>query len=416
MQSVWVISPRHIFESTVLIIGIKISVIFTNLIIKYMYAFENKMFPAYRAIAMLVAVALVLWAVGYNIAPGQAEAANVTSFSDTLSDSAPNSPSNHTLIFTTPNGLLIGETIEYTFPAGFNLQNLDFNDMDLRDDGADQTLAAAAGAGTWGVSTTTTTITLETPTDTGVGSSSIIALFIGTHASSGATGDTQILNPSATSSYEIDVAGTMTDSGHTRVAIVENVAVTAQVNTQFTFTVSGTTTGVTVNGSPTTTASDTTPTSLPFGTLSAGTSVVLGQDLTVETNAVDGFVVTVYQDQNLQSSTGADIDGFVDGNYTDTPAAWISPSNSITNENTWGHWGLTSSDADLVGQGTDFGSDEWVAASTTPRVVFAHDDPADAQTFGVGYAHVGYQVQITSLQEAGDDYSTTLTYVATPTF
>jgi hypothetical protein len=31
-------------------------------------------------------------------------------------------------------------------------------------------------------------------------------------------------------------------------------------------------------------------------------------------------------------------------------------------------------------------------------------------------ARIGYQAQITALQEAGDDYSTTLTYVATPTF
>ncbi len=40
----------------------------------------------------------------------------------------------------------------------------------------------------------------------------------------------------------------------------------------------------------------------------------------------------------------------------------------------------------------------------------------DGVTDDIGAAQVGYQIQITALQEAGDDYSTTLTYIATPTF
>ena len=46
----------------------------------------------------------------------------------------------------------------------------------------------------------------------------------------------------------------------------------------------------------------------------------------------------------------------------------------------------------------------------------AHSGPSDGTTLGVGRATIGYQAQITALQEAGDDYSTTLTYIATPTF
>jgi hypothetical protein len=45
-----------------------------------------------------------------------------------------------------------------------------------------------------------------------------------------------------------------------------------------------------------------------------------------------------------------------------------------------------------------------------------HDGPADGTTDGVGDAYIGYQVQISPLQEAGDDYTTTLRYVITPTF
>ena len=42
--------------------------------------------------------------------------------------------------------------------------------------------------------------------------------------------------------------------------------------------------------------------------------------------------------------------------------------------------------------------------------------PADGTTAGIGAARIGYQVQISALQEAGDDYTTTLRYIATPTF
>ena len=140
---------------------------------------------------------------------------------------------------------------------------------------------------------------------------------------------------------------------------------------------------------------------------------MMAQDLSVLTNATNGFVVTVEQSQNLLSSTGADIDGFADGAYNNTPIAWTAPTAQLANEGTWGHWGLTSED----NLNTDeFGTDLWVAASTTPRQIFHHNGPADGVSANSGSTRVGYQVQISSLQEAGDDYTTTLTYIATPTF
>jgi hypothetical protein len=139
----------------------------------------------------------------------------------------------------------------------------------------------------------------------------------------------------------------------------------------------------------------------------------MAQDLFVTTNAANGFVVTVEQSQNLLSSTGADIDGFSNGAYTNTPTTWTSPTNSIADERTWGHWGITSED-DL--NANEFGTDLWVAASTTPRQVFTHATTSDGTTPNVGRTRIGYQAQIASLQEAADDYNTTLTYIATPTF
>lgn len=381
-----------------------------------MYVLHNKAHTALRALAMLVVVALSLWAVGAAPFFQKANAANVTSFSDTLSDSDLGVGANHTIRFTVPNGLTASQTIVLTFPTSpdnFVLPTgLDFADFDITDDGVEQTLGSSNGAAQWGVATTTTTITLTSPSGSSVSSSSVIVIEIGTNATSVATGDTQITNPDTTGSYEITVGGTMVDSGRTRVAILDNVVVTAAVNTSFTFTVYGLATSTEVNG--TSTSRTSTATAIPFGTLTNGVIQTLAQDLTVSTNAANGFAVTVEQDTNLLSSTGADIDGFANGNYLNTPGAWSAPSNSISNENTWGHWGLTSEDADL--NADEFGSNLWVSASTTPRTIFSHTDPADGSTPNIGSTTVGYQAQITALQEAGDDYTTTLTYIATPTF
>jgi hypothetical protein len=360
-----------------------------------------------QVIAGVVLSTLFLWSVGFPALVRSVEAASITNASDTLSDSDRGVASNHTIRFTTPNGILASQTIVLTFPSTPDVftipAQLFYYDIDILDDGVEQTLATSSAAGTWGVATTSTTITLTAPSDTTVASSSVITIEIGTNATSGTTGTRQIVNPSTTGSYEITVGGSMADSGAFRVAILDNVVVTANVDTTFDFTVAGLATSSSVNGTSTTITS--TATAIPFGTLTSGVIQTLAQQLTVTTNADNGFAVTVYQDSNLVSSTGADIDGFANGAYTDTPSAWTDPTANPSDERTWGHWGMTSGDADL------FGSNLWVSPSTTPRTVFSHNSVANATT-----TNVGYQTEISSLQEAGDDYTTTLTYIATPVF
>ncbi len=355
-----------------------------------------------QVIATISGIALLLWSISFPTVFRSVDAAAITNASDTLSDSDISVASNHTIRLTIPNGVVAGDTILFTFPGDFTLpQGLDYNDLDVTDDGVEITLDDTAAGAVWGVATTSTTIQLTT-SGSNVSSSSVIVVEIGTHATSGATGDTQLINPTA-GSYEITVGGSMVDSGSFMVVILDNVVVSANVNTNFSFTVDGVADGLTVNG--TTTSTSSTATSIPFETLSNGVIKTIAQDLTVTTNAASGFAVTVYQDTNLVSSTGADIDGFIDGDYTDTPMPWVAPSADPSDEKTWGHWGLTSSDPDL------FGSNLWVSPSTTPRTIFSHTSVVSAST-----TRVGYQAQISPMQEAGDDYSTTLTYVATPRF
>jgi hypothetical protein len=342
-----------------------------------------------------------------------AEAASITSASDTLTVSAPSQASNHTISFTTPNGMVIGQTIELAFQNTFTLGSIGVEDVDIVINGTTATTALSAAVATWGVSTTSTTVTFTTPTDGGVASATPIIIRIGTNAVDFGTGDTQIVNPSATTtSHYIDVGGTMQDSGQIRVAIVDQVQVSASVDTSLEFTVSGVNPGATVNTSPTTTSATSTSNSLPFGTLpNDGSTVMLAHDLSVTTNAKNGYTVTVEQTGDLQSSTGAVIDGFYDGQNTNTPTAWVAPTANISASTTWGHWGMTSDDFNVVARSAQFGADEWVSGSTTPIAITAHTGPVYATT-----TRIGYQVQITALQEAGDDYSTQLRYVATPVF
>lgn len=375
-----------------------------------MFVIPTKVGFTYRVVAMLVACAVVLWSVGVY---STAEAAQLNDVSNTLTDSDRDATAGHDIRFSIPPGSSLGsgDTISITFPAEFGTSTAtevaDTTEPDLTvTDGSGATVGSLTNFSAVGQ-----TISFE-------GVTAAAGEEVRVEIASGV-----IDNPDVAGSYEF-VVDTGTDTGRTRVAILDNVLVTAVVDTTFDFIVSGTATGTAVNGTSTDDA--TTATAIPFGTLVANEIKTLAQRLNVTTNAGSGYVVTVEQDGNLQSANGADIDSFIDGAYTDTPTAWEDPNDDedYLDEDTWGHWGLTTTDGNLQGNGTAFtGTNQWVAASTTPRAIMAHNDPSDGVTGttdatgdDVGETFIGYQIEITPLQEAADDYNTTLTYIATPTF
>jgi hypothetical protein len=349
----------------------------------------------HRVVAMLVACAVVLTSIGFCT---KAQAANLVEVKDTLSDSGPSVTSAHTFSFEIPVGSTLASTgtVSITFPSGFTgVTSLVTGNITVRKNGNLTTHSNFTAP--------SQTISFETGTSSTAGDVITVAVADGV-----------VTNPSGIQSYEFQIT-TPTDTGRTRVAIVNYVEVTAIVNTVFDFVVAGLGTSTSINGTSTT--GSTTATTIPFGVLAANGIYTLGQQLSVTTNARNGFVVTVEQDGNLQSSNGADIDSFANGNHTNTPATWTAPTNGLLLENEWGHWGLTSNDSDLNGgEFTSGGGNKWVAASTTPRLIFEHNGPANGITQDVGQVEVAYQVQVTPLQEAADDYSATLMYVATPTF
>lgn len=235
---------------------------------------------------------------------------------------------------------------------------------------------------------------------------------------------TGVTNPAAENSYIFYVynsesSGLVREQATLRVAIISDVWMTATILANLTFIVSGVASGQTVNGvdcDQTTTA-----TATPFGVLSTTASTTVCQQLQVATNADDGYIVTVEQDQELTSDSLSNINSFnnsPDGTGSTTPGAWAAPAGLLDNYNTYGHMGLTTNDADLSDMGAqyDFTGSQYVGLSgTSEQLVMSHTGPADLLTQNKGLARVAYTAEIMSLQEAGD-YESTLTYICTPTY
>ncbi len=225
---------------------------------------------------------------------------------------------------------------------------------------------------------------------------------------------TDVTNPGTAGDYTIIISthqagGAVIDSSEVKIYVIDDVTVTAHVAASLTFAVAGAATTTAINGD--TTTGSTTATDIAFKTLDVDTEQLMGQVLTVSTNANDGFTVTVQQDSNMLSAAGADIDSF----NTAAPADWVSPSTvlDILDDATYGYMGVASDDSDLAVPFTDGyyqGLD-----GTTALEVMSHSGAADGDTADKGKVSVMYNIEISDLQEAGD-YQNTLTYVCTPTY
>jgi len=369
-----------------------------------------------KSIAMIAGLAILLWSLGLP-SLRFADAASITDVSDTLSDSAPSAVSDHTISFAGPGagpGVADSTTIVIDF-NGFDSTGVTFADIDVS--GSTQGALSLEASCTTEDASAAFAGEILTITLCGNGASftnsETITILIGDNATGGA-GNTQLTNPSAEGSYEIDFTSVgAADSGSTKVVILTAVTVTAAVDTIFTFTVAGTAAGSELSAGGETTTGSAASTSVSFGTLTDSAATSSAHLLSVATNASQGYVVTVQVDGALQSSTGADIDDLSNG---DTPGAWPTLSPVLGTESTYGFWGVSSDDTGITSRGTQFVAGQFIGATTTPRAVMGHTGPANASGVGVGTTTVGYKVEISSLQEAGDDYTTTLTYVATPTF
>jgi hypothetical protein len=314
--------------------------------------------------------------------------------SDRLSDSDMSQIATHTISVTTTHNIDAGGKIEYTLPAGFSIIGAD-GDITCQGLGAE----SRSGGNRTAVCTYAAGLVIGQATTT-------IA---------------NITNPAAAGSQVINVTsydstGTILERVQIRVAIISDVWMTATVDATLTFTINGLADTETVNGVDC--DMDTTATTTPFGTLNVNTPTTVCQELVVATNASEGFNVTVWEDNEMETESGSNINSFdnsPDGTGSSTKHAWAAPAGILDNYSTYGHMGLTADDASLS-NGDAFGASLYAGfTGTTPIEVMYHTGPSDGTDVDRGLSKVAYTAEISALQEAGD-YENTLTYIATPIY
>lgn len=218
------------------------------------------------------------------------QAAALTAISDTVSRMEAGIAANHTFRFTTPTGVTAGQTITVTFPAGFNMSTIVFGDVDFSYGATgtetDATLAANPSGTTWGAAVAGQVLTITSGTGT-VAAGNKVIIEIGTHALLGGAGTHQITNHATPATYLITIGGTMADTAKLAIVVLadDQVSVTATVDPSLTFTLSA-------NASS-------------FGLMTTGAIATGGTniDLTVGTNALSGYILTV-QDQGNGTNGG----------------------------------------------------------------------------------------------------------------
>lgn len=351
--------------------------------------------------ALIFTMTIALYGI-YPLVNSASAVDSIINASDTLSDSDVSQTSLHTIDFTTTHNSVASDDdyIEVVWPdSPQTFGNITAENSDC-------------GSGNWN-ETVPDTHTLRC-TSSG-----------GDNAAGSYTFSATTTNPSSEGSQLITITHYDGDTGEelervqVRVYIIDDVWMTARVDATLEFSVSGVASSTSFNG--VTCTRDTTATTTDFGTLEPTVPETVCQALAVTTNADDGYIVTVEQDQELTSDSGSNINSFndsPDGTGSTTPGAWEAPSGILDVYNTYGHMGLTSDDSDLASLGgyNDFTSTAYAGLNgSDPMVVMHHDGPADGSTADKGAANIAYTAEITSLQEAGD-YENTLTYIATPTY
>lgn len=373
--------------------------------------------------------------IGFVLAPLQASAATVTTFSDTLSDSRPSEPSNHTINWDVVDagGIVAGDTFDLNFADGFNSTGIIEDDIDIEKDTVDKTTAAdCTGSEDFGVTINTTTDVISFTACTElvtITTGSVITVKVGTNATGSGTGVNQIDNSTA-ASYTISLenpGGQYTDTGEVQVAVISGVTTTATVSASISLAVNIVALGADIDDTgDETEVTDiaSTATTIPFGTMVINTFKSIAQDLVVSTNAGEGYTTTIRSISGtaydgVLTSTGGNIDGFiaVDDLATNlNPEQWAAGTNpdGVAANVDSGWYGYTTNDSSLgVGTPNRFTSPSelvWAPMGATAYEVAYSSAPVDAQT-----TRVGHRLEVNSFQPQGA-YTGIIEYICTAIF
>ncbi len=171
------------------------------------------------------------------------------------------------------------------------------------------------------------------------------------------------------------------------------------INPTLTLSVTGVANSTSVGGA--TTNIDSTATTVPFSSVSAAGGAKIGaQTISVTTNAVSGYTVTLQQDGNMRKTNGTTIPAVPFDNSS--PGSWPTSINQ-------GYFGYHTTDSTLcTGTSSRFtASDTFAAASTTPFEVACNTGPASSDQ-----TSIVFKVEIGSLQPTGD-YRNSISYIVT---
>lgn len=389
------------------------------------------------------------------VAPMAAHAAALKEAMIILSDVTVSASANITIQFEAQTAInASGDAIIVTFPAAWGDFGVGFGpavDFDLETKAAacsptaawtadaSKTLAAAAAGGTWGVSTTTTAVTFTAPTDAGateIAAGDCVRIEIGTNATTGGTGDSQLTNPSTNVSHLVAITGTnWGDSGDVAVGLVTDgtMAVTGDVDPSITFEV-----GVGATATTLCTAGSTeSGVALTIPTIGTSTVNRDGYICTrVNTNATDGASVFMDSLNGQLKSTSVAADTIPDAAQSSVTAfgsqtgisrtaeaykACVSEESGGTGKTSGGTLtidtefdGVATTCQGPTAGGVNYTTDDTLKGgeiSTSNEQIWSVNGPVtDA------FANLIIMTAITAETEAHDDYSDTLTFTAVATF
>jgi len=344
----------------------------------------------------------------------QSQAATLSTAKDVISDSRPGSTALHTFTFTTPSSTEI-KTIDFLYCTTASGDCTAPTGMILA---ASPTLGTVSGIGGTGYTASSTSANC-----TGTGNSNCtLTVTVGTPATQTvtpvavpfATGVTNPTTPNTSTFVRITTKNASAEAIDTNtvafaVLTSTSVAMTASVDPTFSFSLIAVDTASPVNTA--TTNITTTASTIPFGTLTSGSTKIGAIDTRVVTNAAAGYTITIAAAANPPLADGLNnIDVFTAVNAT--PAVWSSPAGSAASVNT-GFIGYTTEEAAL-GTGTvdRFTADgpKWAGLTTTAGEVVFSQVGGDART-----KRVGFQAEVNALQPSGS-YTGTVILVATPTY
>lgn len=256
-----------------------------------------------------------------------------------LSDSRPSTATNVTVTYdqSATGDFSAGDTLVVTFPTAMDTSGFastDALDYDITVNGVEEAVVDS-GDTCADDEIEITTVASDVFTFTacsgyvGEAADTIIVIEIGTHATSGGTGNTQATNSTA-ATYTFTADATDEDAKDALVAVVAGVTVSATVDETLTVAVNAVSAGANCDdngGTPT--EITTTSTTVPFGTVSTETFYNGCQRVDVDTNAAGGYNVTIAQTQVLTSGGNTIAEGTCDGTCNDTTlGGWETATNN----------------------------------------------------------------------------------------